>query len=134
MSVPLYYLASPYSYNPYDVSEEKLDKLKRYRYDCAKFAAKELMKAGYVVFSPIAYNAPWEFEDSDIGGSFDFWERFDTVFVSVCAAMIVLQLEGWNQSTGIGKEMSMMHNQGKKIYYVTIEDIVCGYLDVIPKE
>lgn len=89
------YLASPYSHADPAVREA------RYRAACRATAA--LLKAGLVVFSPIVHSHPLVAFALPTG--WDFWERIDRAYLARCDEVVVLMLDGWEESTsGRGRD------------------------------
>lgn len=94
----LIYLASPYSHaNPI---------IKHQRFEAACRAAGRLMRQGQCVFSPIAHSHPIEqhFEDGGTEGH-DFWLRQDFAILARATKLVVLTLDGWEQSRGVAAEL-----------------------------
>src|SRR5258708_2253201 len=93
------YLACPYTHPDHTVREQ--------RFKLATDAAAELIRQGHIVYSPITMTHPIDVvmaESTKTLGS-DYWVQFDEAFMAVCAEMVVLQIEGWNQSRGIQREI-----------------------------
>lgn len=96
--MPYIYLASPYT------SDDKFVQIARYR--SALRASAELMKAGEVVFCPVAYghsvedklrqNFPW-----------DYWMRWSKAMLAPAKSMYVLTLPGWEDSKGLKAEVTL---------------------------
>jgi hypothetical protein len=94
------YLASPYSHPAAAVKDM------RYREACR--AAGRLMREGHAVFSPIAHSHPIEqhFDGAAIEGH-DFWLKQDFAILRHASRLVVLMLEGWDQSYGVGREIEL---------------------------
>lgn len=114
----LYYLASPYSHKERDVMDQRAEAVTK--------AAVELLNQGVFVFAPIAYNAPWE--KYNLPGDWNFWQEFDKAFVSRMDAVVVLQLDGWDRSTGVTAEIEFAKQMNIPVYYLTLEQISNGDL------
>lgn len=110
---PLYYLASPYTHPDRNVMHLRAKLVTQ--------TAVELLKHNIFVFAPIAYNAPWE--EYNLPGNWEFWEKFDKAFVSRMDGVIVLELEGWKESTGVTAEIAYAKSLGLPVYYLTIEQV-----------
>lgn len=91
------YLASPYSHDSAAVREE------RYRMAC--HAAAVLMELGEIVLSPICHSHPIEVVGIGRVMSGDFWKRQDIPLLRHAAGLIVLKLDGWQESKGIKWEI-----------------------------
>ena len=90
----LIYLACPYS----DPSEEVRHK----RVVEADRVAGMLIGQGYAVFSPISYSHRLV---KSVPASFgDGWYEFDLEFLRRSDVVLLLQLSGWSQSSGVALE------------------------------
>lgn len=107
----LIYLASPYSHPDPAVREGRF-------HEACKMAAV-LMREGYLVFSPIAHSHPlaagW-----GLPLVFDYWEAFDRRMIAACDELHVLQLPGWQESTGVQAEMEIAFELGKPVIYIYV--------------
>lgn len=102
------YLCSPFTHSDPAVREA--------RFRAARRQAAEMFRCGIPVFSPIvyshamaAYNLPLEW---------DFWERFDRVFLQACDEVWVLPLDGWRKSRGVQAEIALARQMGKPVVLV----------------
>lgn len=98
----LVYLASPYSHNNPAVREM--------RYEMARIVTSNLIQEGHAVFSPIVYGKPME---KVIGTDYLSWKNLNDTILAVCSSMIVLTLDGWEDSKGIAYELKFA--KGRKI-------------------
>jgi hypothetical protein len=109
------YLASPYSHTDHAV------RLLRFNHACA--AAAKIMGRGHQVFSPIAhshsvalYMEPYMEPDRVL--DFNFWMDQDLGYIQHWAeAVIVLMLNGWQNSRGINREIDEAKRQGVPVFY-----------------
>jgi hypothetical protein len=103
------YLACPYTDSDKSVREA--------RFNLATEAAADLIREGHIVFSPITMTHPIDVvlagEDATLGS--DYWVAFDKTFMDMCSEMLVLQVDGWDQSKGIQREMEYFKAQGKPV-------------------
>jgi len=102
------YLASPYSHPDEDVREQ------RFIDACA--ASSFLMKRGELVFSPICHSHP--IAQFGLPKGWDFWEKYDREFLEFCSSMVVLMLDGWQESKGVQAEIQIMKEMGKPITHL----------------
>lgn len=102
------YLASPYSHPDPSVREQ------RFRAACR--AAVALLHAGRVVFSPIAHSHP--LAQHGLPGNWQFWERYDRAFLERCDEVVVLMLDGWQESVGVQAEIRIARELGKPVRYL----------------
>jgi hypothetical protein len=106
------YLACPYT--------DPDPAVRRERFDAATAAAADLIRAGRIVYSPITMTHPIDMvlagEANTLGS--DYWVAFDEAFMEMCSEMVVLQLDGWDRSSGIRREIAFFTNRKKPIRYV----------------
>lgn len=89
------YLASPYSHPEISIRVE--------RYQAACKAAANLMRAGGLVFSPIAHSHP--LAGFSLPSDFGYWRNWRLSFLDRWATgLYILKLPGWNESAGIAAE------------------------------
>ena len=53
----------------------------------------------------------------------DFWVEFDEAFMDKCSEMIILQIEGWEQSSGVKREIEFFTNASKPISFMQESEI-----------
>ena len=118
------YLASPYSHPDAAIREE------RFRAACR--AAAQLMRAGNIVFSPIAHSHPIALH----GLPFDwmFWERHDREQLARCDEVVGLMLDGWQGSEGVLAEIRIAAELGKPVRYLEPESQLFPTLAHVAKE
>lgn len=118
----LYYLASPYSH--------KNPSIRKQRAEDVTSAAVSLLRQGVFTFAPIAYNEPWE--KHNLPGDWTFWCDFDKAFIARCdGGIIVLMLDGWENSVGVSAEVEYAKSLNLPIYYATKEQIDSGDLSFL---
>jgi nucleoside 2-deoxyribosyltransferase len=103
------YLASPYSHPDPAVRE------RRFRAACS--AAALLLQAGHAVFSPIAHGHV--LAEHGLPTDWKFWQRYDREHLERCDEVIVLMLNGWEESAGVHGEIRQAHELGKRVCYLT---------------
>jgi hypothetical protein len=110
------YLACPYT--------DKSPKIRLRRFELATAAAATLVKRGFVVFSPITMTHPMDvaLSGDDTLGS-DFWVKFDEAFMDICSEMIILTVEGWEQSSGIQREIKFFEKAGRSVSFMQESEI-----------
>lgn len=112
----LLYLASPYS--PIEARSEAMAKtIRESRYHSACRAAAYLMRAGHVVFCPIAHSHPIEQHFPSIEGG-EFWKRQDEPYLMAATSLVVLELPGWTLSKGVAHEIAVAEERGIPISYM----------------
>jgi hypothetical protein len=109
MNSKLIFISSPYTHENPEVVHENYLKV-------AKFAA-ELIKQGYVAFSPILYGHNAVRYQPDMPTDWDFWKIFCLTFLSRSDEMIVYMMEGWDKSKGVKEEIQYAKDLGIEIIY-----------------
>jgi hypothetical protein len=99
------YLASPYSHPDPEVRQA--------RHDAACRCAARLMAGGQVVFSPIAHShAIAAFLPPVLCMSWGFWKSQDFPLLEKADTLLVLRLDGWEQSVGVAAEIARARELG----------------------
>ena len=93
------YLATPY-FDPDPA-------VRQWRFEAACKATAQMLRAGLIVFSPIAHSHP--LTRYGLPGDWKFWHRYDRAHLEACSAMAVLTLEGWQESKGVQAEIRIAH-------------------------
>lgn len=102
------YLASPYSHPDRTIREQ------RFRDACR--ATVRLLELGLTVFSPIIHGHPLVGHGLPI--EWPFWERFDRDHLQRCDEVVVLTLDGWQESVGVAAEIRIAGELGKPVRYL----------------
>lgn len=105
------YLASPYSHVDPAVRER--------RFAIASRVAAELIRAGHQVFSPVTHSHP--IAAHGLPGDWAFWEPFDCRLLQASDELMVLTLDGWQESRGVQAEIDLAIELGMPIRYVKPE-------------
>ena len=104
-SKPLLYLACPYSDS---------DPMVRHgRFEAACRAAAGLIRQCKFVFAPIVFSHPLCAHGTPL--DWKFWEQQDRRFVELCDEVVVLTLDGWRESVGVGAEIAIARELGKPV-------------------
>jgi hypothetical protein len=99
------YLAIPYSHSSSLVRE--------YRFQQANTASAALIDKGYTVFSPISHGHPINLiKKLDVD-----WIAFDLKILNLCKMVVVVTINGWEESKGIKEELKFAQEKGKRIIY-----------------
>lgn len=109
------YLACPYSRGNADV--------RLARFNAVTHVAAKLIEQRFVVFSPITMTHPIDLvlaADGETLGS-DYWVSFDESFMSFCSEIRVLAMPGWEQSSGVKREIAYFRNKGIEAVYLMPE-------------
>lgn len=109
MKEELIYLATPYSHPDPEVMKQRFHSVN-------KVAAK-LMKEGLHIFSPISHSHPIAIEN-DLPTNWEYWESYDRAFLKASRKLIVLKLDGWENSVGVTAEIKIAKELGIEIEYI----------------
>src|SRR5262245_46139289 len=99
------YLASPYSHPDAAVREQ------RFRDACRATAA--LMRMGNVVFSPIVHGHP--LVEHGLPTDWSFWKTHNRAHLGRCTELLVLILDGWEESEGVQAEMRLAQHMAVRL-------------------
>lgn len=103
------YLAAPYSHP---------DPLKReLRYQLVTDYAAALMRHGHEVFSPITHSHPIACRGG-LPVEWYFWRSMNRAILAVCDRVVVLKLDGWQQSKGVHAEIKIAQEYGLPVEYM----------------
>ena len=91
------YLAAPYSHPDPAVREE------RYRQTC--WHAVRLMREGRLVYSPIVHSHP--LAQLGLPGDWPFWAEHNREMLGASSRLVVLALDGWQESQGVAAEVEI---------------------------
>jgi hypothetical protein len=94
----LIYLASPYSDPNPEVTEQ--------RYQEVLKATHYLMDQGYTVFSPIVH-CHVILKMYGLPTSWEYWKKYDSVYLEMCSELLIYTLPGWEHSKGIRGEIDI---------------------------
>lgn len=101
------YISAPYNHKDPNVIEYRM--LVVY----SKFA--ELMMQGEVPISPLMAHSVVKLHP--VPSNAEFWEQYSITLLSKCSKMIVLQLDGWNESTGVAYEIKYAKENNIEIIF-----------------
>ncbi len=104
----LFYLSAPYSSTDDAVKEERMRLF--YKYDAY------LSRNGHFTLSPL-----YKVETTKHGSmpdDWEYWKEYSYKLLSVCDEMIVMKMDGWEESTGVREEIEYCNEHGIDITYV----------------
>lgn len=107
------YLASPYTHPDSIIREQ--------RYRAACMATATMLRAGVPVYAPIVHTHP--LVAHGLPGDWRFWSRYDQTFLEIADAVVVLALDGWQESIGVGEELRLAEQMGIPVTFATAEEI-----------
>lgn len=106
-----YYLCTPYSSHPRGQDAA---------HDEAVAASILCIKAGISVFCPIAHSHEMA-KRGGIGGGFETWQEFDKAMIRASRGVIVVEMDGWRESTGIKAEIDYAKRLDKPVLFMPPE-------------
>lgn len=118
------YLASPYSH------PEAIGREARFHEACA--ATARLLKHGTAVFSPVVFGHP--LVAHGLPTDWSFWEPFAREHIARCDELLVLMLDGWQDSVGVAAEIEIAGEFGKPVRYLAQDATVSPTLAHVAKE
>jgi len=103
------YIASPYTHPSAAVREFRFIKV---AHACAK-----LFEQGIVPFSPIVH---WHELSKifDLPKDHQYWIMADSIMLTGARELAVLQLDGWEKSAGVQREIKFAELLGKSVTYL----------------
>jgi hypothetical protein len=110
------YLASPYTH------ENKSKQLERAMN--AMIATGKLLELGINAYSPTVHWCVYG-QSSDKAG-YDHFRVHDEEMILLCERFVILELEGWQDSEGVTKEMIFAYNNRKLIESANFYDLALG--------
>ena len=102
------YLASPYSHDDPNIVQERVDITTK--------VVNKLLQEGKTVVSPVVYGHNIV-KTCGLPGDWGFWEKFCKEMISKSDEVLVLPLDGWEESIGVQGELEYADKLG---IFVTI--------------
>ena len=120
----LTYVSSPYLHEDPDVVEQRLVE--------TQVAVNHLREHPEIVpYSPILDTLGSETPDGEEFVPAAAWYTYDLTILSKADILIVLQLDGWNDSVGVYTELMAALSLEIPIYYCTLDEIIDGESDTV---
>lgn len=120
-----WYVASPYSAPKGELAEAaRLLREKRYRL-AMRFVAWAIEKK-MIVYSPILHCHDLAIV-YELPPGHEFWLAFDKAMVKGGGGVIVLCIDGWQESFGVKTEIALAHSSGFPVLFA-LEDLVEDYV------
>jgi hypothetical protein len=106
------YVAAPYTHPDPAVRAS--------RYIMATALAAQIVLRGARVFSPLTMTHPLDLILQVEGKSLDsdYWTEFDRPFMSMCSELVVLTIDGWEESSGIAREIEFFRSRNCPIRFI----------------
>ncbi len=111
------YLGAPYSHpNPLWM---------KLRFELINLAAFQLIRRGFIVFSPVSHSHPIAntATSKEVVQDHDLWVRQDEYFMKWADVLAVLELPGWRDSRGLLFERTWFKEHNKPIAYIHLSDV-----------
>jgi len=116
----VYYLASPYSHRDPDRMHK--------RFEAIDAVATWLIREGAMLIEPISMCHSKSLTH-ELPGGYEYWQRRDRKFVSMCDGIIITKLEGWDKSVGMADELQYAASLGKDIHTINVTDMPEDLID-----
>jgi hypothetical protein len=107
------YLACPYSHPDPAVRDK--------RHDAACKAAAALLRAGVPVYAPVVHSH--NLVRHGLPTDWQFWSRFDPAFLEIADAVVVLALDGWQESIGVREEVRLAEQMSIPVLFARPDEI-----------
>ena len=104
------YMASPYTHEDPDVRQRRFEQVCR--------AAAHMMDEGKVVFSAIAHGHAIEIYGAESRRDWEFWENQCINMLDTADELLVLTLDGWQDSVGVQREIDYAEDCGIPTRYI----------------
>ncbi len=101
------YLAGPYTHPDAAVRAQRFQAVCR--------VAARLLLRGEPVFSPVVHGHP--LVACGLPTDWSFWSPFCRKYLEACQQVVVLMLDGWEESVGVLAEIEIADSLGKPIWY-----------------
>lgn len=112
------YLASPYSHvGPGSEYEKALTRERRYAQ--TMFAQKSLFNFGYPVFATIVHTHVTT-KHYKLPTDFGYWQRYNHHMIDLSRAVFILQLNGWEKSSGVQDEIDYANSKAVPVYAIPV--------------
>ena len=119
----LIYLATPYSH--------ECPATMIYRHDQAVALAAYFLSKQVHVLCPIAHSQQMAMRHlNHTNANWDFWRGISLNLVSRCDVVLVGQLDGWQDSTGVTAEVEFAKSKGIRVSYLG-KDEICKAIDQV---
>ena len=103
-TIKMIYLASPYTDPDVNIQEQRYEEV-------TKVAAELTQEFGHAFILPITQSHQMVKHIPELGGSFANWKDIDLLFLSRCDEMWVVNMPGWDTSTGVTAEIRFAKEQ-----------------------
>lgn len=112
MQTALTYLAAPYSAPDQKTVEWRMEQVGK--------AQAALLRRGWLIVTPLSNHHILKYSP-DIKTDWDYWKTYSTVMLSKCDNLIILDIPGWRESTGVQGEIAIARYRGIPMYFYNVE-------------
>lgn len=106
---PLVYVASPYTHpDPAEIERRYLEVTK---------ITAELVNGGMMAISPITYGHTLA-AIAQMPGDWDFWMEFCLSLLNRCDKLLVVKMQGWEESRGVQAEIAYAKEHGIEVEFM----------------
>lgn len=102
---------------PYSSSNEQI---KDIRFTISSIVCGVIMNKGGFPLSPVVHGVPIV-RVMNVPDDFEYWKDYCIALVSKSDIVIVLMIEGWEESSGVIGEIEAAHELGKPVYGFGVE-------------
>ncbi len=99
--------------SPYSTPDAELKAL-RYKTSCISCGA--IMRMGGYPLSPVVHGVPIV-NVMTVPDDYEYWKEYCLALVSKCDFMIILMVEGWEESSGVKGEMEAARKLDIPVYF-----------------
>lgn len=107
------YVAAPYNHKQPEIIAYRIEQVER--------VLATLNSQGKMAFSPLLMHH-CQNKGVNLPSSFEFWNEFCTFLLKGCSEMIVLCLEGWEDSEGVSAEIKFCSQNGIPISFQDLSE------------
>lgn len=72
-------------------------------------------------FSPITHSH--SMHELGLGGDWEFWKKIDTEYIQASERLVIVTLDGWEQSTGVTAETKIANELSVPIFHMTAPEL-----------
>lgn len=117
------YVSIPYSH--------KDELVREYRFELATNIAGKLIENGNIVFSPVTHSHIITKQEINLPISWEFWKQQLISFIDWCDTVLVVNVDGWEESTGVKEEIEYATKTNKKVIYYYVNGEINEFLSNI---
>jgi hypothetical protein len=103
------FLACPYGHDDASIVER--------RFSVSNSVASRIIRSGATVFSQVSMSHPInkEMGDLDKAAIGKLWGPVDAVFMEAMEELIVVDIDGWKESSGVAREIVFFKERGRPV-------------------